>query len=485
MTNISRRRFVGAASTALMVSPTPAHSKTDGAVGPRLFGDYFSLHFPTVRNSNREQDEIHSARRAIRSSVTKYLEDLVMIFGLQTIEERLADVAKFTPIGDGFIPIAYVTELGQSHNLLAGIPYTGVYIGGSRDWSFIPPHEVGHVVFGKFNDGLTEPVASLFVNSVRKRPSLNSTENPAGRKQRIPLYPNEAIFLAILELWEDGIEISDARSLSDHFLHQPSYRLVAQARYEYELKIHDNNERLAAEATNGFLSKLIGMNYQQDFPRHDTLSLCVPTRDEGLTIDDWLRRSARFALASRSRNPNESRGPIRTFQGFFDSALAKFLLEAALPGDASEGSSEKYSPEQAREAIAKFLKFYFNPHESVRLYGHPTLQSLESEMLEQLRFRAQPLKQMPAWHQLKLGLATSPCYQPETWNAQDCLNIRGPGPVVDEFLQTMRPILLPGGSPSQNPIVKRALMQPDGVTRISLVEELGQDLNFKKYFELI
>ncbi|MEL6105367.1 MAG: hypothetical protein AAFU85_04995, partial [Planctomycetota bacterium] len=425
MPSIGRRTFFAhaACSSALLTGRCSAElqafdsqaSETRGeqGTGDRLLKKYFSLHFPTVGVRAHEQEECEAAEQIIRRHVGRFLQVVASIVGTAPLAERLEDLAEYNPITKGSIPLVYIPQPEHSHNILPGLPYTGVFLGRSPGLSFIAPHEVGHIVFGKFNDGLTEPVADLFVE--RPSPSAGPSKSPDFKGKRIPLIANEAILLAVLELWKEGTEIADARSLHDLFRHRPSFRLMAETRFRQETQ---TNNRDAAMRTNKFLGSVIARNYERDFQRYTTLQLPELTHEESIAIDDWMRRDAREAIASRSHNPNESRGVIRSFHGLIDTGLMKFLLEHPLGGSA-DGPVD-VSPAQARDSICRFLNFYFDPITQVPGYGYRSLEALETKMREELQDRGSGLRNRLDWFELKEFLRRSPCYRPATWNDSEC-----------------------------------------------------------------
>lgn len=490
MRSYNRRHFIAQTSAAALCASqwslcVRANHVMPPAVGKHLFLRYFSVHTPTANVRGDEQAEFNFARQAIQEHVMQYLADVAAVIGTAPLEQRLADVARHNPIADDAIPLIYSPRPSHSHNILAGIPYTGVYLGRSPSIDFIAPHEVGHIVFGKFNDALTEPVANLFV-----RPAPTPL-NPCALNlnERIQLLPNEAVLLAVLELWSEGTPIADARSLGDFFAHRPSYRLLADARYRYELDRNAHCAKESAKATNAFLAKLISLNYEDDFKRHGTLDLPILTRVDRVKTSDWVRRHGRHAIASRALNPNESRGFIRDFHGLLDSGLMKYMIEAGLPNGFAT-PIDQVTPAEARKAICMFLQFHFNPNAGVALYGHETLDGLEKAIRVSLSGRGQGLLGRMEWFQLKDALRQSRCYQPETWNEAECSNSdrnssarydRG----VTTFLSAMRPVLLPAGARKLNPVVQRALEEPDHRPLLSLVGPMGEDLNFDKYFSLV
>ena len=391
-------------------------------------------------------------------------------------------MAAYNPITAGTIPLVYVPQPEHSHNILPGLPYTGVYLGRSSGLSFIAPHEVGHIVFGKFNDGLTEPVADLFVE---RQPRVDRSKSLGTPRKLIPLFANEAILLAVLELWQEGTEIADARSLHDLFRHRPSYRSMADMRYRQEVE-SDRNQ--AAKRTNEFLGRVIARNYEQDFVRYSTLRLPELSHEEKVTIGDWMRRDARDAITSRRHNPNESRGVIRSFHGLIDSALMKYLLEQPL-GVSSQGSIEA-SPQQARATISKFLRFYFDPLGTVAKYDCQSLETLETKIRNELQERGERLRRRLDWFDLKEFLRRSHCYQPATWNESECRDQRRSseadfGRGVNAFLESTRHLLIPRGPRTTNPIVRKALEEPDFKPCVDIVSALGKDLDFDRYFSLI
>lgn len=440
-----------------------------------MFREHVQIFVPTVNVTTSEEHEFHLAKETIRRDISDLFARVAAVIGTAPLEERLADLAKYNPMTPSRIPIVYVPKPDHSHNILAGIPYTGMLLGRLPQMTFIAPHEMAHIIFGKFNDALAEPVANLFVmrDSPRRQRGNLRRRSESGPKQdddRIGLKFNQAVLLAVLELFHEGTPIVDARSIEDLFGHRPSYRLLANARYNFEL---GEKKQGAAQRTHDFLRQFIAIEYEGDFSRYPSLALDIPSVAEVTRIDDWMRRFGRTAISSRTMNPNESRGIIRNFHGLIDGALMGFLLTQGLPQGMPH---ERPDPEAARESIRKFLQFYYQPNRGLREYGYEDFAALENHIRETFAYRGKRLLREFAWYQFKDDLRQHDCYQPMAWNGTNCLQ-QGrhfdAGQAVSVFQEAIGESMQRRRFSGLHPITAAAIMAPTKEPIISLTQING------------
>ena len=459
--------------------------------GEELYDKYTGFFAPEVGTDRLDCLEHRMTQQVVRFSVSRLFDTVGAIVGVQSLERRLADLACHSPFEVPVIPIAYVQKPLHSHNMLVGVPYGGVYLGRFQQTSFISAHEFGHVIFGKFNDGITEPLASLFVvppddDKPNESQQTGGKDPCKAERTEQELRPPDLVTLAAIELFEDGVRLADLGSIGDLFSHRPMDRVLSQLRYEYEKK-QGRNPADAAAATQEYICRLVRSEYAPDFVAHSSLRVTRLDLDEQIALERWEKRHGTEASRARAFNPNETKGVVRNFQGQIDGTLIRYLLEVGLPEGESPTSC---TIEGARQSIHQLLRFYYDPEGSLCDYEWADFDEMQRNLREHIRNRYQRyLKDAFAWYQLIDDLRESPCYQPGSWDDEECrskVGISDAGGPVEKFYRS-----LPndrGGRRRRgtaHPVVLKARCGiAEGENEFSLVERLGEDLDFETYFGL-
>jgi len=117
-------------------------------------------------------DEV-TARRSVEAGIEVFLKRAVKMLGEGTVRLRLEDIARNSPFGKhGKILVSYDEE-AHPHNVVPGHPYPSIVVSQAKKslksggtvtskMEDVVGHELGHLLFGKFNDALAEPIANLF-----------------------------------------------------------------------------------------------------------------------------------------------------------------------------------------------------------------------------------------------------------------------------------------------------------------------------------
>ena len=488
-----------ASGDGLEAPPSEGENENEAALtgrGRKLYQDYVKLYVPERGVDRLDKLEFEMASAVVELNVAKLFGTVGAIIGFDSLESRLKDLKKYYPFGQGCIPIVYVPKPEHPHNILVGIPYTGVFLGRWPDSGSVAAHEMAHMIFGKFNNGLTEPLANLFVDrsqqdSVKSGPPRGSQGSRSEGKEsekdaQLRLRPPELVTLAVLELFEEGTRLANFSRLGDLFSYHPMYRLVAHERYKFQRQ-SGCEPMQAAKETQAFLQRLLTLNYYQDFLAYPSLGLEESVPADAYEIERWEERHTMAAVEAHRRNPNETSGLVRDLQGHLDNTLMAYLLRKGLPdGQAPHDCAAT----GARQSIHRLLHFYYAPQATLSAYGWATFDAMQEEMKKDLHEQYHSyLHDSPgsfAWYQLMEDLRTSPCYQPESWGTDECRAPRDERDPIQRFIRTLPEERAGKGMRrALHPVVKKARSEPvtdsDG---FSLVDRLGHDLDFKTYFAL-
>jgi len=436
-----------------------------------LFDQYLSFHVPNPRGES-ERREYEHVEAIVREKDTELIKTLMAILG-PTVQERLADLASNnsvtakSPDEERRIPIIYVPESRQSHNLVLGVPYTGNYIGRIGDITTTVPHELAHTILGKFNDGITEAIATLFLS--------DRTHNPRTR------FVDALLARGVLENFEEWRIVSSLRSISDLFRNRPMFRNTLALYHRGPAQQTGD----PSTATHEFAAAMVRMNYGQELQRHRSLGLPVPLDSDVPLVPDFRDQVYRQTEPPFLLNPNETPGIARGLATRLGRFVMNFLLDREFDAD-----SKQATPSQARESLRKLLVFYFQPFDPASLaqYGIESWEQLQSELLDAATARTQDeLRDFgTAWFTFCEALSRHPGYSPATWSCQR----QGPqNDPLDVLLDSRRDSGNgpgPGGPPPSimHPVVEQALQGETCESIIDLGEYLGADRDYDQYFSL-
>jgi hypothetical protein len=135
-----------------------------------------------ARDEDRRREVTGQVEEAIREAVQGFLDAATEALGEAPVRERIQDLARNSPLTPGRISLIYLAQEGPDfqnvhpHNAVPGVPYPAVVISttpgdpeldesgavNAAALRSVVDHEVGHAFWGKFNEGLAEPMADLF-----------------------------------------------------------------------------------------------------------------------------------------------------------------------------------------------------------------------------------------------------------------------------------------------------------------------------------
>ena len=340
------------------------------------FLHYLSIHLPTGHRKQPDAIEIDHAASIILQSNGLLLSVLATIIGPDALHARMSDLAVNNSVNSGSIPVFYNhVRDEQPHNILLGIPYTGNFLANVFQIETVAPHELTHTILGKFNDGLAEPIANLFIPQV--------TYNPGRPRRR-----DQFVARATLELVDASKTVCTLGSLEDLFSHRPYFRNVACRYYSQQLQSETNDADVEPnQATHDFIRLLVRQRTQRLLAPFGDAKPDPLSKDETVNVEDWIDQNDQLKQLRRN-NPNENSGIARGFNLRLGRALMLFLLEHAFGKDL-----EKVEPIEAREKIHHLLTFYFAPLDdsSLQAFGFSDYGELTAKFYDVLESQTESI----------------------------------------------------------------------------------------------
>lgn len=426
-----------------------------------FFDRFLAFHAPRPQNKR----DYKFIEEQVRQHDEEVIKTLAKIIGSDSIERRLEDLAKHNSVTPGRIPVIYAPDdiQSNSHNILPGIPYTGNYITHSRGLDTIAPHELTHTILGKFNDGITEPIASLFIKG---RPHLPETSFSDALEAR-----------GALELFARFETVCSFRSIVDLFRNRAKFRNIVAHYHRGNAVDLSKADIEKSDDTHEFVRLLVRDRYASDVVNHPTIDLPSTSPGEHRRVLEALQASYREVEPYFLLNPNENSGDARGFALRIGRALMQMLLLAGL----DDKQPDQASPEEARESIRQLLLFYFEPFriESLRQYGFESWCDLQSALLEHVVSMTDEFVQADesGWNEFKNQLVQDPRYDPATWSQRQ---MPGPPPEpIDRLLRGSEP-----PTPIFHPVVELARQCSDDKSIIDLMKYLGKDKDYNRYCSL-
>lgn len=352
----------------------------------------------------RPTTTVEAAQEEMRAATLRFVELVTEMLGGLQVQARLQDLAANSPLAPGKIPLYWIDGV-HPHNINVGTPYTGLAIapkpmgppGGPEAAAGVVVHELAHLFFGKFNDGLAEPIANMF------QPRF----------------------------FQGGVRLAEARLLlreSREGALKGSFDLETMLSYRPTSTRRLCSAYAQAQQTDPATAREVAGG----FAEYETLgSLASLLEDEGVEVPEETRAVLAAAVepsvgsdAADLLNPNETRGPVREVFATLGDVLQHFLI--------------------ANFGVKAYLDFYYTPKAETLAAmgiegGFPGLEAalaawIDGELAGTPQFLDEAQVQRGLEQHLDRSrrpgssLAVMDCLHPDNWESPDCDTSRGPPP---------------------------------------------------------